>query len=299
MSGGDLLETYYLVDFENVASGGLKGCSELGKNDHIVIFYTDNTKSIDLDIVREHGKAEFKLYKVHQGNQYLDMHMSSYLGYIIGKHESDSLRIVLVSKDKDYDHVMEFWSELSDAGISRVNQISTKKKSTKTTSTKSGSTKKKTSGSSSKKNSNEMLIAEVKQAITGSGYTKAEAKKVASIVQKHYKENDFLIKVHTDLSREYSDYTQVYKAIKTVLKKYEKVDAEVTLSGEERTELNKKVQKLIKKSGATSEEMNGVASIVVKNYGEKNGKQTIYRSIVSKFGQKKGLSLYNQVKGLL
>lgn len=37
------IETYYLVDFENVNEKGLESSDELGEHDHICIFYTKNT----------------------------------------------------------------------------------------------------------------------------------------------------------------------------------------------------------------------------------------------------------------
>lgn len=35
------IETYYLVDFENVNEKGLESSDELGEHDHICIFYTN------------------------------------------------------------------------------------------------------------------------------------------------------------------------------------------------------------------------------------------------------------------
>ena len=34
------METYYLLDFENVNSDGLAGCDQLTETDHIIIFFT-------------------------------------------------------------------------------------------------------------------------------------------------------------------------------------------------------------------------------------------------------------------
>ena len=33
------METYYLVDFENVGSGGVAKCSELAKTDHLHLLW--------------------------------------------------------------------------------------------------------------------------------------------------------------------------------------------------------------------------------------------------------------------
>lgn len=40
------METYYLIDYENVNSDGLSGCDKLAKSDHIIIFFTKNAMKI-------------------------------------------------------------------------------------------------------------------------------------------------------------------------------------------------------------------------------------------------------------
>ena len=85
------METYYLVDYENVGSSGLTKCNALEKTDHLHIFYTENQKKIDLDIVDNHGKAEFETHKVPTKSQSVDMHIVSYMGYLLGKYEGKSV----------------------------------------------------------------------------------------------------------------------------------------------------------------------------------------------------------------
>ena len=74
------MEIYYLVDYENAGSNGMKDCSGMLKSDHIHIFFADNTKSINLDIFDNHGSADLKTHKVPIGKGSLDKHLSSYLG---------------------------------------------------------------------------------------------------------------------------------------------------------------------------------------------------------------------------
>lgn len=207
------MKRYYLIDFENVFSKGLTGCSQLGKKDHIILFYTNYTKYIEIDIIREHGKANLKFYKVHDGKQSLDMHIASYIGYIIGKNRSDDIEIVIISKDKDYDHIIEFWIEKKGIKISRAVQVG--------------------------------------------------------------------------MSKTFSDKKEVEPA--TPQKPAEKpVD--------ETVELKKKIQEPLQKEGIAVDRINGVTSVVVKNYAEKDSKQKIYRGIISKYGQEVGLDLYRLIK---
>ena len=69
------METYYLIDYENVRGDGLKGCQNLVKSDHIIIFFTQNAKSIDMSDISNHGEAELAMIEVPAGKQSADMHI--------------------------------------------------------------------------------------------------------------------------------------------------------------------------------------------------------------------------------
>ena len=106
-----IIKTYYLIDYENVGSEGFKGCGKLRETDIIHLFYTDNSRKIDLDIINDHGEAKLVTHKVPTGNQSADMHLGSYLGYLIGKECADQheeCKIVVISKDTGFDHIIEF-----------------------------------------------------------------------------------------------------------------------------------------------------------------------------------------------
>ena len=104
------IETYYLIDYENVHGNGLSGCQDLGKNDHIVIFFTQNARNIDMNDISNHGDAELEMIEVPTGKQSADMHIGSYLGYLAGK-SGKNCNVVIVSKDTDFDKVIKFWKE--------------------------------------------------------------------------------------------------------------------------------------------------------------------------------------------
>ena len=107
-----IIKTYYLIDYENVGSEGFKGCEKLRETDIIHLFYTDNSRKIDLDIINDHGESKLVTHKVPTGNQSADMHLGSYLGYLIGKEctgQDEECKIVVISKDTGFDHIIEFW----------------------------------------------------------------------------------------------------------------------------------------------------------------------------------------------
>ena len=47
--------------------------------------------------------------KVPVRKQSVDMHLVSYLGYLIGKNKNKECRYVIISRDNDYDNVIKFW----------------------------------------------------------------------------------------------------------------------------------------------------------------------------------------------
>ena len=99
----------------------------------------------------------------------------------------------------------------------------------------------------------------------------------------------------------YENYLEVYEAVKKVLSKYDKPTKttsvnKTTGAGKNKTTVNTEIMQLLSKSGFDNDIVTFVASTVVKNIDVKNGKQQIYRTIISKYGQNKGLNIYNHIK---
>ena len=209
------METYYLIDYENVGGDGLAGCDKLKKTDHIIIFFTQNANKIDMREIANHGEAELRMIEVPAGKQSADIHIGSYLGYLAGVNKGQGCSVVIVSKDKDFDNVAKFWTAATQIKASRIKQI------------------------------------------------KASAKAAAEKQQASQKK------------------------------------PEVKVNGEQKTKLNQDVMQAARSAGFEADIANYVASTVVKNVGEKNGKQQIYRAIISKYGQNRGLNIYNHIKKMI
>ena len=111
------IETYYLVDFENVNEKGLESSDELGEHDHICIFYTKNTPKISMEVLSKINKAKLHFYNIPVGKQSLDMSLVTVLGYLIGKNGSNC-RYVIVSKDNDYKQSILLLKKLQTQHIS-------------------------------------------------------------------------------------------------------------------------------------------------------------------------------------
>lgn len=107
--------TVYLVDFENVRSEGLKGVEELTSDDKVVIFYSQNANSITFDVhaLLRKSSAEIETYRILRGgHNSLDFQLSTYLGYLV--MENSYREIVIISKDKGFLCVKNFWEENND-----------------------------------------------------------------------------------------------------------------------------------------------------------------------------------------
>ena len=124
------IETYYLIDFENVNHAGLSCSGKLTGHDHIHIFSTKNTPNANFKDLSAFNDADLNLYSIPAGNQSLDMHLIAYLGYLIGLNGTKKCKYIIVSKDKDYDNVISFFHEKTNAQIVRQSALETKPKKT-------------------------------------------------------------------------------------------------------------------------------------------------------------------------
>ena len=62
------------------------------------------------------------------------MHLGSYLGYLIGKEctgQDEECKIVVISKDTGFDHIIEFWKAEENVKIYRNEKISGKQVQTR------------------------------------------------------------------------------------------------------------------------------------------------------------------------
>lgn len=289
------IETYYLVDFENVHEDGLSGSEHLGSHDHVHLFSTKNAPKISIEKLTHLNSTNLFTHEIPTGNQSLDMHLVSYLGYLIGANNSDC-KYIIISQDTDYDNIISFWKDYNNSHITRQNQIEISKSNVSSKTTGSANSigaaniKPKTITIPQTKC---QLNTEVQLALSKAKYNKAAINKTASIVVKHYGESQFASNVHNELKDNYTNYSDIYQVVKPIISRY---SSTATQGVNTTTELNSAIQKLLSKAGFTSDVINHVASLVSRNYKEENGKQYVYRSIIAEYGQTQGLNIYNHVK---
>ena len=99
----------YLVDYENVHEPGLSGMQSLSSEDTVYIFHTSCHDRISLSTL-DNVNAWVKVIPVPAGKQSLDMHLGSFLGYLIGREQNPDSRYVIISMDNDYNGIANFWN---------------------------------------------------------------------------------------------------------------------------------------------------------------------------------------------
>lgn len=118
------VETYYLIDYENVHEDGLLGSENLTNHDHIYLFSTKNAPKISIKKLTSFNSTDLSSFVIPVGNQSLDMHLISYLGYLIGKNINIKCKYIIISKDTEYDNIIAFWKSHNNTDIKRQDKIS-------------------------------------------------------------------------------------------------------------------------------------------------------------------------------
>lgn len=220
------METFYLVDFENVHNEGVENIDSLTKQDHVHIFSTPNSLNIRLDIVFAKG-IDIQGHVVPVRKQSCDMHLVSYLGYLLGIH-GKQCEYIIISNDTDYDNIINFWQEEGYKNISRkrkISETSTSKKLTtdsqvtKVSNSVNGTISKgmahKFSGEEKSK-----LNVYMQHELRAMGYSVNDANTVCKYVVAHCNDERMLNGIYNDLRNEYGDCSEIYDAVRRVLSKY-------------------------------------------------------------------------------
>ena len=100
----------YLVDFENVKSKGLQGIDNLTETDTVIIFYSENSDTINFEMHQKvlTSKADIEYFKVNVGGKNaLDFQLSTLLGYLVAKDTYTN--IFVISNDRGFDFLHDFW----------------------------------------------------------------------------------------------------------------------------------------------------------------------------------------------
>lgn len=102
---------YFLVDFENVNNGGLRGVDYLEKEDYLTLFFSKATHTCEtryLDDIEKSG-CHFDICKLKKaGKNGLDFYIASRVGEFYGFGHTD--QVAIISKDKGFQAVCDYWN---------------------------------------------------------------------------------------------------------------------------------------------------------------------------------------------
>lgn len=113
----------YIIDYENVGSNGLIGIDKLEKEGNVIsLFYSVKNDRFPIDFLEmlTSGKcAKIEYFKATKCvPQNVDFRIGTYVGFLIGsKDESSKNGIYIVSNDKGYQNVRDFWAERDNKQI--------------------------------------------------------------------------------------------------------------------------------------------------------------------------------------
>lgn len=100
----------YMIDYENVKTGGLNGISRLTEEDRVIIFYSENANRLTFDLHRRlmECKAAIEYREVTVGgHNALDFQLVTYLGYLIAQNRNG--QYLIISNDRGFEYVVNFW----------------------------------------------------------------------------------------------------------------------------------------------------------------------------------------------
>lgn len=291
-------ETYYLVDFENVNENTFS-YSKLGKHDHIHFFYTKNASKISFESLSSINLKETELcfHAIPAGKQSLDMHLISYLGYLIAINRNRKFKLIVISKDSDYDNVISFWKNNGSYNITRQISIESLPQNNSTQKSVAQKLQLKPAPpilSKHNKHNRTQLNSSVQKALSSAGLPSPVINGVASIVVKHCEENNFANNVHTELRTIYPNYSDIYTTIKPIISKYPSKNGNKNIKST--AQPNNEIRQILSRASLNNDIISYVTSLCSQNINTKNKKQTIYTAIVAKYGQKQGLKIYNHIK---
>lgn len=103
---------YFLVDFENVRSDGLRGVDYLEASDYFTIFFSNAAHSCEnryLEKIERSG-CHFDTCKLkNTGKNGLDFYIATRVGEFYGAGHKE--RVAIVSKDQGYKAIRDYWDE--------------------------------------------------------------------------------------------------------------------------------------------------------------------------------------------
>ena len=311
-----VVKTFYLIDFENTGLRGLDVIENINPaTERISVFSTEKAPNIPTATVAKIieilklNLAAFEIHEVPVKSQSVDMHLVSYLGYLVGIHGTTS-EYVILSNDTDYDNIVKDWKTRENIDIKRQGRPATTKKSSETTAVEQSETvapKPEEPHETSVKSA--CSPAEIdwniitQNAVRSAGYTGEYPGKVASIVCKSRKEVDFCQKVHEKLDAAFPKEKKLQEVVESFVKRTLEIRSDYSYKAPRTPTKTKSLQHIATLILADSKIDEGTikeAVVIISEFYDKiDAKSALYGALTSKFKQAKGRNVYNLLKDLL
>lgn len=218
------MKKIYLVDLENVGKEGIKNIESLTLDDQVHLFSTEKAGNVNMKHVFTR-RTVVNGHIVPEGNQSVDKHIVSFLGYLLGKF-GDKFSYIIISKDKGYERILDFWREEGGfKNISRTDRIpsSLPEGKVKSADTKPAG-KVRNAGkirTAEKKVPDADLAEYMKNELRSRHYTENAVEKIADFVVTHHSKNKNPLRcIHNDIKRTYDQYEEVYAEVKMIYSEY-------------------------------------------------------------------------------
>lgn len=101
---------YFLIDFENVKSSGLRGADFLEENDRVTLFFSSashNCENRYLEEIEQSGCTFDTCKLIKTGKNGLDFYIATRVGEFYGSGHND--RVAIISKDQGFQAVCDYW----------------------------------------------------------------------------------------------------------------------------------------------------------------------------------------------
>ena len=121
---GNHNKTKIYVDFENVKLKGLEGLDELTEKDTLYLFYSKNAEALTVPIYEsiKNSKANIETIECTTGSNAMDFVISTLLGSHV-KTDEEKTKYFIVSKDKGYQAIIDYWKEYDIKRILNLKQV--------------------------------------------------------------------------------------------------------------------------------------------------------------------------------
>ena len=316
--------THYLIDYENVNEAGLDFLSDKAAGNVITVFFT-STQKVTLSVITrlQSSGATIEFEEVPAGKQSLDTHLITYLGYVIG--DGNAKEIVILSNDNDYDKIIAYWTGKFPGISVRKQQVDTKKATAKRSAVKKESTvlpkpgespvsdtnthKKSEPGTDLRKSGDAQATDNAKNSRTKN--TQAEA---VSEPLREPARNSQPQKTQADSSesrqspgpvKQTQQRTSEQKKSQQGAAKKPPEQAGATRSASPYSSAKQEngadstvtaAANALWANGTAPDKITVIANIITDNFGKKDFKSIVYRSLIKEFRQTEGLELYNIIK---